>query len=39
MKELLADKYARLKAEEDDFKKNLAEEIYPGIESPEGQDV
>lgn len=39
MKELLADKYARLKAEEDDFKKNLAEEIYPGIESLVGKTI
>ena len=39
MKELLADKYARLKAEENDFKKNLAEEIYPGIENLVGKTI
>lgn len=39
MKELLADKYARLKAEEDDFKKNLAEEIYPGIANLVGKTI
>lgn len=39
MKKLLADKYARLKAEEDDFKKNLAEEIYPGIENLIGKTI
>jgi hypothetical protein len=39
MKELLADKYTRLKAEEDNFKKNLAEEIYPGIENLVGKTI
>lgn len=39
MKELLADKYARLKAEENNFKKNLAEEIYPGIENLVGKTI
>jgi hypothetical protein len=39
MKELLADKYARLKKEENDFKKNLAEEIYPGIENLIGRTI
>jgi len=39
MKELLADKYDRLKAEENDFKKNLAEEICPGIENLVGKTI
>ena len=39
MKELLANKYARLKAEENDLKKNLAEEIYQGIENLVGKTI
>lgn len=30
MKELLADKYARLKNELDEYKMAIAEQIYPG---------